>query len=241
MRLHRFIIPGLQLNNTFTIREKNIAQQMRNVLRLRVGDECILSDGATHEAQVLITAITQTEVECTLTNTWINASESRISVTLFCAILKHEHFEFVVEKCTEIGIHEIVPLITERTVKTNIRQDRLEKIIKEAAEQSGRGILPRILAPMTLEEAKQYAQKNQIHFFFDTQAKESIRGDLNYSKASIFIGPEGGWSDAERTQLHSMPHMYAASLGPLTYRAETAAIIASHLIINNSQVTSEQK
>lgn len=63
-------------------------------------------------------------------------------VILYCAILKHENFELVVQKATEAGIKEIAPIITTRTIKLDIRKDRLEKIIKEAAEQSGRGVVP---------------------------------------------------------------------------------------------------
>jgi len=75
--------------------------------------------------------------------------------------LKGEKFEWVVQKATEVGIKEIVPLLTRRTVKLNFRRERLEKIIQEAVEQAGRGIVPLLSNPIKLEEVVKLAQGNE--------------------------------------------------------------------------------
>ena len=85
---------------------------------------------------------------------------------------KKENFELVVQKAVEIGVKEIIPIITKRTVKLNLKYDRLEKIIKEAAEQSGRGILPILRKAMDFKKAIEEAEQNNINLFFDISGKK---------------------------------------------------------------------
>ena len=88
-------------------------------------------------------------------------------MTLYCAVLKRENFEWVVQKCTELGIRAIIPIVTTRTVKTGLKMDRLRIIAKEAAEQSGRGIIPVINNPLEFDRALEEA-KHQQNIFFHT-------------------------------------------------------------------------
>jgi 16S rRNA (uracil1498-N3)-methyltransferase len=117
-------------------------------------------------------------------------------------------------------------------VKLNLSLSRLQKIIVEAAEQSGRGLVPTCLEPVTFEEALQKASTNTTNFFFSTASeipfsKALVRGDV----LGIFVGPEGGWSPEEET-LAREHHCVICSLGKLTLRAETAAIVASYVVLH---------
>jgi len=134
-----------------------------------------------------------------------------------------------------------VPIISKRTVKLNLRQDRLKKIIKEAAEQSNRGVVPILHEPLDFKKALEHALNNDLNLLFDpaglnlcpfgtSPAGREIRKLKAESlKLGIWIGPEGGW-DEEELQLAKEKGFKIVSLGKLFFRAETAAIIASYLV-----------
>jgi 16S rRNA (uracil1498-N3)-methyltransferase len=147
---------------------------------------------------------------------------------LYCAVLKKENFELVVQKATEIGVAKIVPVITERTVKLGINMERLHKIIVEACEQSGRGFLPEIVEPMKLEFALKGAESNDANLFFHFSKTKISASDKISGQVGLFVGPEGGWSD-EEVNLAKDHNCKIVSFGDNVFRAETAAIIASYL------------
>lgn len=157
------------------------------------------------------------------------------SVTLYCAVLKRENFEWVIQKCTELGVKRFVPIITARTVKTGLRMERLRVIAKEAAEQSGRGIIPTIDHPLEFDRAclsgRQALEeaKNQKNIFFHTLTNEQTRKPENQqTPVSIWVGPEGGWTEEEVDKAKNQGFIFS-SLGSLILRAETAAIIAAYV------------
>lgn len=229
MRLHRFIGNFDLHASELTVRDSELINQWRNVLRLSPPDRVILCDGQGHEAQAAIGDMNKKEMRLALDPIQTPDREPHKKAQLFCAVLKRENFELVIQKATEIGISRIVPLITERTVKTGFNRERLEKIIKEAAEQSGRTTLPELADPMPFSEAVD-----------SVNPKESVVFDLSgmqtFSSASssfnFFIGPEGGFSEKE-VSLAREQGCAIASLGTLTFRGETAAIIASYLAVQN--------
>lgn len=162
-----------------------------------------------------------------------NQNEPAGRVILYCSILKRENFELAVQKAVEAGASEIAPIICERTVKTGLKYDRLRKIIKEAAEQSGRGKVPVLREAMDLKEAIVAAAENKVNFLFDHSGDNFVLSDSTKlspaSRVGVFIGPEGGWSDFE-LDLARQRGFKIASLGKLTLRAETAAIVATYLV-----------
>lgn len=235
MRLHRFIRDfNLQTNALLKITDEELVNQIKNVLRLGVGDQIILADGKLNEALVKIVALEKKQVIGKIISVEKNQNEPKISVTLYCSILKKENFELVVQKSVEVGVSEIIPLITRRTIKLNLKEERLRKIIREAAEQSGRGILPVIKTPINFNEALFSAEKNVVNLLFDQSgqilSKSYYLKDCN--KIGIWIGPEGGW-DKKEIELAQKKDFKIISLGKLTLRAETAAIIASYLVALN--------
>ena len=163
----------------------------------------------------------------------MNVNEPKRGVTLYLSTLKRENFEFAAQKATEAGVQNIVPIISSRTVKLNISTERVEKIVKEAAEQSGRGMVPRIADIVSFEKIFPDAAKNDINIFFDGMGKQ-FSGTMLEGKESvgIFIGPEGGWGNKELVEAKENGFLIAG-LGALTLRAETAATIASYLACNS--------
>ncbi len=238
MKLHRFIIPNIDLEqDTFSINDAEIARQLRNVLRLVPGDFFIISDGNNNEAEARIDDYQKPAVLVTVIKRWQNTHEPHAHTALFCAILKRENFELVIQKATELGIKEIHPIISERTVKTGIRPERLEKIAQEAAEQSGRGIVPIIHEAISFGDALAHINNYAISLFCDlggTSINEIRPKIITAESKAIFVGPEGGWSEQEKESMKKLADihktLHTISLSPLTLRGETAAIIATHLI-----------
>ncbi|MEK7212616.1 MAG: RsmE family RNA methyltransferase [Patescibacteria group bacterium] len=232
MRLHRFI-GKFDLNRlSVSLTDKDMVNQICNVLRLKVGDRVALGDGNLGEAIGKISELGKKEIKIQIQQTYRNENEPNMQVTLFAAVLKRENFELLVQKATEVGVSGIVPIITERTVKLGLNQARLQKIIREAAEQSGRGFVPAVSEPVKLAEAVKLAAKNDTNIVFDTNGNKlsDTATKIKIAKnIGIFVGPEGGWTEEELTALRREGFIIA-SLGKLTLRAETAGIISSYII-----------
>ncbi len=232
MRLHRFIL-GLDLTaDRVAIVDRETTNQILNVFRLTIGDTFVVCDGKGTEATARIIGADKV-IEAELSDRRTVRVESASRVLLYCAMLKRENFELVVQKATECGVAEIVPIVTERTVKLGARLDRLQKIAREAAEQSGRGIVPIIHEPIPLTAAILHAKLNAVNVLFEPNAEPFHPSQpLQPSKPSqplgLFIGPEGGWDTSEVERLRAEGY-HVASLGPRILRAETAAIVAVFL------------
>ena len=137
-------------------------------------------------------------------------------------------------KATEAGVAEIRPLVTARTVKTGLNLERLRKIVKEAAEQSGRGVIPGVSEPRPFAEAVQDAKKHSASLFFSTEARAkdiSVEPCAADATVGVFIGPEGGWTREEEEEA-SRAGFVLSSLGSLTLRAETAALVSVYLAVH---------
>ena len=230
MRLNRFFL-NIDLDSPkIRITDLEVLNQVRNVLRLKSGDQFVICDGKLNEALVSVDTFNKDSIEAEVLSVNRNQNEPERHVVLYCSVLKKENFELVAQKATEVGVKEIVPIITERTVKLNLNIERLEKIIKEAAEQSGRGIVPVLHKPIEFEKALD--NQNDINYFFDASGEKlDTQGDKSSKRVGVWIGPEGGWSDKER-ELATSKQFKSVSLGPLTFRAETAAITGIFLVLD---------
>lgn len=234
MRLHRFIGDFDFSKKPLRITDEELLNQWKNVLRLKTGDQVVLADGKENEAVVEIKHLNKNFAELEIAAVTKNEKEPATEVYLYCAILKKENFELVVQKATEAGVAEIIPIITQHIVKLNLNRDRLHKIAKEAAEQSGRAIVPMIHKTLTYEEAIKHAKEFGVPFFFQPgsplfdPARFRNSGEKN---AAVFIGPEGGW-DEEEVKMAQLYDLKIVSLGGLTLRSETAAIVATWTVAN---------
>ncbi len=230
MKMHRFIGSFDFSGPEVSSQDQELINQIKNVLRLSVGEKVVLSVGDNRDFLCNLVDLNKKKVSFKILEEKSNSAEPLRSVVLYCSILKRENFELVAQKAVECGVKRIVPIISSRTVKTGLKTDRLLKIIKEASEQGGRGIIPTLGETISFPLAVEEAKSNQHNLFFDTQG-EAINKITTTQAIGIFIGPEGGWSPEE--VLSAKEHNFElVSLGPLTLRAETAATVASYLAVH---------
>jgi 16S rRNA (uracil1498-N3)-methyltransferase len=225
MKIHRFIGDFKLQQNELEVGGE-IAHQIIKVLKLEIGEKIELCDGKGVNALCKIKSLGKNSLMVEIEKIGIDEEENK-KVSLFCAVLKKENFELVVQKATECGVDKIIPIITARTVKTGLNIERLQKIAKEASEQSGRSTVPEISEPVSFEESLKQAKG--VNIFFDISGE--VLKEKNNSIINIWIGPEGGWIPEEIHKAKSAGFKIA-SLGKNILRGETAAIIATYLISN---------
>lgn len=231
MKLHRFYNPKIDTKQkTLTIFDEEFLHQLKNVLRFAEGDELIVFDGKLNEAFCQIQALDKNQAVIEVLRVEKNTAEPTRNTVLYCSILKRENFEFVCQKATEIGVNKIVPIVADRTVKTGLKEDRLNKIIVEAAEQSGRGTVPKLSEAMSFSEAVELVDQGFENILFDRTGKEHINVSDGTQNFSLWIGPEGGWSESELNLAKEKKFVFA-SLSDLNFRAETAAIVACFYVL----------
>ena len=230
MKIHRFIGDFNLTAPRIDIHDKDLIKQIKEVLHLQKDEQVVLSNSQGQEIQGKIIDLQKDFISVEVLERRVNTNEPSNEVILGCAVLKKENFELVVQKVTEVGVKKIIPLITSRTIKLGLNLDRLSKIAKEAAEQSGRGTIPDIIEPTKFENVLSETKDMDI-VLLDIEGKEPFQSLKKDRKMVILIGPEGGWTEDELT-LAKEHNVKIASLGKLILRAETAAIIASFLVFN---------
>lgn len=227
--IQRFFLPIDLSKRSHSLSDEALYHQLHNVLRVGAGDAVVVCDGNGNEAKGIIEELSKKRVLITTAQPVSVDAEPNRNVVLYASIIKKDLFEWVAQKATEVGVKEIVPVITERTVKKGVRLDRLEVIVKEAAEQSGRGVVPAVREPMEFSDALLRAIGEGEVLFFDMGGDDVGTHQCAEDVCSVFIGPEGGWSEEERALIKEKG-VSVVSLGPLTFRAETASVIASYVI-----------
>lgn len=229
MRLHRFILDIDLDQDQALVVDPKVIQQWKNVLRLKRGNQLMIGNGQGWEAKAEIISLDKGAVRLALQKPVRVEREPQRQVTLYCAVIKRENFEWAAQKAVEVGVIRVVPVITNRTIKKDIKQERVATIMREAAEQAGRGVLPALHQPLSFAEALLDAKHNEQVFFFDASGPAFETGAVTGERVGAFIGPEGGWSEPELHQAESAG-LNIMNLGDLTLRAETAVVVASYLL-----------
>ena len=217
-----------------TLTDSELIHQLINVFRFKAGDKVILFDGSSFEYEAEISALSKKEISFNplVKTQGKDTLNKKNNVSLYLSLIKKSNFELAVEKCTEIGVTEIHPIISERSEKKDLNLERLNKIVKEASEQSGRVTLPEVFEITDLEKAVSQAIKdNKTCVVFHTDVNQTKSPNIS-NNIAIFIGPEGGWTDKEM-DLFKKNSFQIHSLGQNVLRAETAAIVAVWKILNN--------
>jgi len=229
MRIHRFYLQNtpetLEETNLLSIADENLIHQWRSVLRFTPGEiaELFTHEGTTYS--VKLTELTKKLSTWEILNT-IKKDINTSKVSLYMSVIKKDNFELVTQKSTEIGVAEIVPILSSRSQHKSLNHDRLSKIVIEATEQSGGMKPPSIEGILTLKEGLNRAQKeNQdvIVCEFDGILLEDF-DHKDDTHVALFIGPEGGWSEEDR-ELFEKYSVTKISFGTKVLRAETAAIV----------------
>jgi 16S rRNA (uracil1498-N3)-methyltransferase len=209
------------------------ARYLVQVMRRGPGDEVLVFNGRDGEwrARIVAAGKRATTLEV-VDQTRVQPPPS--GIVLVMALVKRTPLETVIAKSVELGVGEIRLVTTERTNADHARIDRLEAIATEAAEQTGRLDVPRILAPAPLTRVLD-AQPGEGRLIFCDEAGDApplleILGGQAVGPLAVLIGPEGGFSASERAGLRSRSGVIAVSLGPRILRADTAALSALTLV-----------
>lgn len=198
------------------------------VLRFPQGQNVTLfnGDGANYTARVL-----QSKKDCIvkILEKNQNPSESKLNLTLVQGIAKGEKMDFLIQKAVELGVNKIIPVFTQHCVvklkgdKSAKRHLHWQKIVISACEQSGRSIVPEVVAPMNLDDFLQHSVANG--FVLHHRCEQTLLDAQVVNEATILIGPEGGFSEVEIIQAIKSGYQ-PLFLGSRVLRTETASLVA---------------
>jgi 16S rRNA (uracil1498-N3)-methyltransferase len=226
--MHRFFVePGEIGSDRFPLPEA-IVHQVTRVLRLRDGAQLMLLDG-------LGAAVTcrLERGECLVESRGPADGEPRHRLTVWQALLRGDHLEPVIRHGTEIGIARFHLVVTERCVVRELssaRLDRLRTVAREAAEQSERGTVPPVEAPIPFTEALAAAESGSVLLF---EREAGTRLTETKPQPSLFIGPEGGFT-ADEVAAAQQAGLAIAGLGPRILRSESVALAAAAAILSRT-------
>ena len=231
--MHRFFVTDII--DDWVVFSLEQAHQISVVLRMAPGQRVVVLDNAGWEYEVELAAVEKKRVTAVIRTKRPAANEPTTQLTLYQSLLKRDNFEWVLQKGVEIGVTHFVPLITERTVtRPPKKPDRWQRILTEAAEQSRRGRIPAVTAPVKWAEALTALPAGQTALIpWEEAAGTGVREALGNGATAValFIGPEGGFTAAEiaQAQQHGV---IPITLGQRILRAETAAIVAAALVLH---------
>jgi 16S rRNA (uracil1498-N3)-methyltransferase len=220
-----------------------IAHQVCDVLRLRPGARVIVLDNSGWEYEVELTEIRREGARGRVCARRLAQTDPHLALTLYQAMLKGDRFEWVLQKGTELGVSAFVPMLTRRTVPSDVqrvekKRPRWERIVREAAEQSHRARLPALAAPCSFSEAcLGAAEAHEWAFLPWEAATEKSLSHVLHSRdhpprdVALLIGPEGGFEEAE-VALAREQGIEVLTLGPRILRAETAALAAVTIVLS---------
>ena len=201
------------------------ANYLGNVMRLGQDAELLVFDGQSGEWLARIAEAGKKRMTLTVERR-TRDPEAIPDVWLAFAPVKRAQTDWLVEKATELGAAQLLPVMTQRTVAERVRLDRLQAITIEAAEQCGRTRLPGIGEPQGLKDLLGQRDPARRLYFADESGGEAAVSAFKEGPALILVGPEGGFTDDERQLIRSADNSLAISLGPRILRAETAALAA---------------
>lgn len=229
-QIQHFIVSKEISGTSLRIEDRDLVFQMNKVLRYRPGDSCVVLDGKGAKAKALIKEIDKKHVMLEL-GEHEKCEPSKEKIRLYCALPKKPAtFELIVQKACELGVDEIIPLITERSQVAELKKtERLRSIMKESAEQCERCFLPEFKACLKFKDFIANKPDGEIlagdAWDFDLKLKDVPKSAL----MNIVIGPEGGLSKEELDSIRKLGGRVFL-LGNYVLRMETAAIAAISVV-----------
>jgi 16S rRNA (uracil1498-N3)-methyltransferase len=225
----RFFVPTAWImleEQTFIIPPSTIMRQITQVLRMEAGDPIVLCPNNGTEIRGHITSISANNIQGTILGTHL-PTPLLPHLTVCAAVTKRDTFEWLLQKCTELGVDVFIPLHTANTVKKAPKTpSRWHEIVREASEQSGRVTIPTIHEPKSIGAALADTAVTTRLVLHESAVQEFPASPFPPDKSlSLFIGPEGGFSPAEIALCQSAANTQVVRMGSLVLRAETAAIV----------------
>ena len=243
--MQRFFVSPGAFQGTRVVLQGDVAHQISAVLRMREGDTIVVLDDSGWEFEARLTQVGRTEATGEILERRPAGAELRVRLTLFQSLLKRDNLEWVLQKCTEIGVAAFVPVVSQRTIVSR-PQDvsdskirRWRRIVVEAAEQSRRARLPVVHPVVRFEQAVAGMGGFDLSLIpWEEEKDAGLRATLAAAKGeqrgplsvALFVGPEGGFAGDE-VALATAHGARPVTLGPRILRAETAAVVAVSLIL----------
>jgi len=233
MTRRRFHAPPTAFTQSTITLAADEARHLRDVLRLKPGDEVYVFDGLGHEFRCAVSNVRRDVAELSIDAEVDPAKpESHLQLNLGVALLKGEKFDLVVQKATELGVTKITPLIT-RYADIHLRDatdaakrvTRWQRIALEAAKQSGRAFVPEITLPVAFEKL----EREGAGVMFSERSGAGLEGLAPTHSITALVGSEGGWADEEIDTARARG-FHVVTLGGRVLRAETAAIAVAVLM-----------
>jgi len=198
-----------------------------HVLRLQVGSLIELIDERGQACAAKIVGQNKERIVCQPLQPLTKESELKTKVTLAQALPKGQKMDWLVEKATELGVWQISPVITARTIASSAKLNRWRKLAKEAAQQSGRLFIPKITEPLNFTELIKQAKQYELAIIpWEKESARTLKVVLQNNKPKeilVLIGPEGGFSAQEVNQAESAGFI-PITLGPRILRTETVGL-----------------
>lgn len=236
--MHRFFIPPQWVQGGEARLEGAQARQLSRVLRARRGDRLVLLDNSGWEYHVEVQAVSDGSVQARVLERKPASPEPSLSISLYQGLLKGKKQDWVFQKGTEIGIAAFVPVLCNRCVampSEDAGSQRWAAVIREAAEQCGRGKLPQLLPPRPFRQACGEAPRPSFLLSESPGApsfKEAVRKTFRDgpSHLGLLVGPEGGFAGEEVSYCEECG-VLPVSLGRRIFRAETAGLVAAAMLL----------
>lgn len=240
--MHRFFLPSHAFEHEIVLFPDETARQIRRVLRLRTGDFVTCLDNKGSEYLVELSGVNAQVMTGLIREKWDITGEPSVQLHMLLCLSQREKFEWMLQKCTEVGTTEFTPVLSSRSLVQDARSlenkyPRWKRIIQEAAEQSGRGKIPQLNETCKFEAGlTQSANLSSIRLLAwegekSSRLTDALNGKTPEPVVSILIGPEGGLSDEEAVLAVNLGWK-PVSLGRRILRMETAAVVAAALTID---------
>jgi 16S rRNA (uracil1498-N3)-methyltransferase len=240
MSMNRFFLsPDLIQKDSVTF-PKEIAHQISRVLRLEEGKRVQVLDGFGQEYLIELTQVEPSIVGGRVISSSLALGEPKTRIHLLVALTQREKFEWILQKCTEVGVASFTPIVTSRslvqkTMEMEGKYPRWHKIIQEAAEQSHRGVIPMLNPVISYHQLMTTKLTTGISglFFWEEERQIDLKialADMTNRDINLFVGPEGGFTPEEADQAKEAGYV-SVSLGKRILRLETAAVIAPALVL----------
>ena len=233
--MHRFFAEPGQIGEKEIVITGADVNHIRNVLRMRTGEEVLIADGRGAEYRCKLTDLSENEVRAQILWKLDGNAELASAITLFQGLPKSDKMDLIVQKCVELGVDRIVPVSTKRAVvkldakKEETRLKRWNTISESAAKQSGRGVIPEVSGVMPFGKALEEAKKLDVLLIPYERAEHMaetrrVMGEIRPGQSvGIFIGPEGGFEESEVEEAVAAGAR-AITLGRRILRTETAGL-----------------
>lgn len=241
--MHRFYVTPDQIKDKTAVITGPDVNHIKNVLRMKLGEKIVICNGQGKDCYCIISKVSEAEIIADVREEQDTKAELKARITLFQGMPKKDKMELIIQKAVELGVYEIVPVMTKRVVvkledkkKEEKKLERWQAIAEGAAKQSGRGIIPKVQPVRTYQNAIKDAHNLGLTIipYENATGIEGTRKIMNsmkdYNTIGVFIGPEGGFEDSE-IELATENNVIPITLGNRILRTETAGLAALSMMV----------